>query len=69
MFDYLKENYGITKAWLAAQVGISRSTFQFFEENGFPPELVDQIESVLNQMGSDLAKIKMPTSIKRKEAA
>ncbi len=69
MFDYLKENYGISKSWLSIQLGVSRSTFQFFEENGFPPETIDRIEEILNNMGNDLKDIKMPSVLKRKEAA
>lgn len=69
MFDYLKERYNISKAWLASEMGISRQSFQEFEETGFPPDRLDQIQDIINKMGDDLKDLRLPASLAKKEAA
>lgn len=69
MFEYLKENYGISKHFIANKIGIRPSTLQFFEENGFPPDILEKIELLVNEIGEDLKQIKFPKSMVKKEAA
>ena len=77
MFDYLFENYGISKSWIASQIGVSRQYFQYAEDRGFTPEEVVAIERAialkareLQSRAKDLKDFKVPEQLKqRKEAA
>lgn len=65
MFSEYKKKYGISKRWIATQLGIQAGSFQFYEENGFPPHMLREIERILHEMGKDLMQAKMPKSLER----
>ena len=75
MFDYLFENYGISRRWLAKKLGFTAPGFQYAEERGFTEDEFEKLEKAIEekaeeyeQKAQELKLLKLPNSYKSKKA-
>jgi len=76
MFDYLFENYGISRRWLSKKLGFTGPGFQYAEERGFSDDEFRILEGAIHekaleyeQKAKELKKLKLPDSYKRRKEA
>jgi hypothetical protein len=67
MFDYLSKKYGISKTWMASQLGMSYHAFLYALERGLTEDEVLIMEEAIRSAGKDLMAFKVPANLKQKK--
>lgn len=65
--EALCDRCGITKTWLAKQLGMSREAFTYALVRGLRPEEVEVLEYALKLSAKEMASFQIPTSFKQQK--
>lgn len=65
MLDFIRQKYGLSIRWMAAQIGVTHAGLIWLEKHGLTEEQAQKLEEAIREMGRDLAKFQVPPSMKR----
>ncbi len=67
MIDHINKKYGISKTWIAAQIGLTLPALHYALERGLYPHEARQLESSLRAAGNFFLNFSVPEKLKYKE--
>jgi DNA-binding phage protein len=67
MLDHLSRKTGISKTWMAEQIGMSYEAFYYALQRGLRPAEIEILEAAFREVGRELIRFKVPEHLKQEE--